>query len=142
MTNQGDNAGVRAIRRNFVQESVALVGAPSTVVEELEQFLIDAGFDVCRNQVSMDTLQFIDPDDTDIILVDVCQHQDAGFDFCRKLKEGNAHRDIPVVFVGDAATPENRLEGFRCGGIDYINYPLHGEEFILRMQSIRRETKW
>src|SRR5438876_973123 len=56
----------------------------------------------------------------DVILLDVMMPGMSGFDTCRRLKEKEATRAIPVIFITAQHETPSLVEGFRAGGVDYI----------------------
>src|SRR5512141_186006 len=70
----------------------------------------------------------------DLILMDVSMPELDGFTACRLLKADPATRHIPVIFLTAKNAPEERLNGFRLGGIDYVSKPFLAEEVIARIR--------
>ena len=60
----------------------------------------------------------------DIILLDVMMPGIDGFDTCRRLKEDQHTRDIPVIFVTARGEIKDESMGFACGAVDYITKPI------------------
>lgn len=60
----------------------------------------------------------------DLILLDVVMPGVSGYEVCRKLKENEATRDIPVIFVTARNDVEDEAFGFELGGADYITKPV------------------
>ena len=71
----------------------------------------------------------------DLIVLDVLMPGMDGFETCRRLKEDEATRDIPVIFVTAKGETEGVVEGFRAGGVDYIAKPFEREEVLVRAQT-------
>lgn len=69
----------------------------------------------------------------DLILLDVRMPNADGFSVCRRLKASRITADIPVIFLTAACNLEDRLEGLRVGGVDYISKPALPEEVLLRI---------
>jgi len=69
----------------------------------------------------------------DLILLDVRMPGLDGFEVCRRLKAGEATRDIPVLFISAATDPAERLEGFRLGAVDFLTKPIQTEELLARV---------
>ena len=69
----------------------------------------------------------------DLILLDVRMPQMDGFSVCRVLKATPATAAIPVIFLTAANDVEDRLEGLRLGGVDYVSKPAMPEEVLLRV---------
>lgn len=70
----------------------------------------------------------------DIILMDVVMPQLDGFCACRLLKADPATRHIPVIFLTAKNEPEERLQGFKLGGVDYVSKPVLAAEVIARIR--------
>ena len=70
----------------------------------------------------------------DLILMDVSMPNLDGFTACRLLKADPATRHIPVIFLTAKNAPEERLQGFRLGGVDYVSKPFLAEEVIARIR--------
>jgi DNA-binding response OmpR family regulator len=56
-----------------------------------------------------------------------------GFAVCRQLKEAEATRAIPVLFVTAKDDTGSLLRGFRCGAVDYISKPFQADEVLVRV---------
>lgn len=69
----------------------------------------------------------------DLILLDIRMPGMDGLAVCRILKAHSDTRDIPVIFLTAANELTDRLEGLRCGAIDYIVKPANEEEVLLRV---------
>lgn len=71
----------------------------------------------------------------DLVLLDVMLPDGEGFDFCRRLRESEKFRDLPVIFITGKTDIENRVLGFSLGADDYITKPIEPQEFIARVRS-------
>jgi DNA-binding response OmpR family regulator len=69
----------------------------------------------------------------DLILMDVRMPMMDGFAACRVLKAHPDTRDIPLIFLTAANEVEDRVEGLKLGGVDYIVKPADEEEVLLRV---------
>ncbi|WP_438039693.1 ATP-binding protein [Sorangium sp. So ce128] len=69
----------------------------------------------------------------DLILLDVVMPGIDGFETCRRLKEAERTRDIPVLFMTCLTDAADKLVGFRAGGVDYITRPFEIGEVIARI---------
>jgi DNA-binding response OmpR family regulator len=48
---------------------------------------------------------------------------------------------VPLVFLTAKSLQEDRIEGFRVGGDDYITKPFNLEELVLRLRAVLRRSK-
>ncbi len=71
----------------------------------------------------------------DLILLDVMMPGIDGFETCRRLKIQDSTRDIPVIFMTALAMPEQKVEGFRAGAVDYVTKPLQIDEIMARVDT-------
>lgn len=69
----------------------------------------------------------------DLILLDVLMPGLDGFETCRRLKEGERTKDIPVIFMTALAEMKHKVKGFEVGGVDYITKPFQREEVLARV---------
>jgi len=59
----------------------------------------------------------------------------SGFDVCRKLKEDERTRDIPVIFISALGETEDKIRAFEAGGVDYVTKPFRAEEVLARVKT-------
>ncbi|MFK5922453.1 MAG: adenylate/guanylate cyclase domain-containing protein [Verrucomicrobiota bacterium] len=60
----------------------------------------------------------------DIILLDVLMPEMDGYEVCRRLKEDENTREIPVIFVTAMNDVDDETKGFELGAVDFITKPL------------------
>ncbi|XAH25998.1 response regulator [Xylophilus sp. GW821-FHT01B05] len=70
----------------------------------------------------------------DLILLDVSMPRMDGFATARLLKAHAATAAVPIIFLSAASTLEERLQGLRVGGVDYVLKPFDAEEVLARIQ--------
>jgi len=71
----------------------------------------------------------------DLILLDVLMPGMDGFEACRRLKENEITRAIPVIFITAQHETPHLVEGFRVGGVDYIVKPFQTDEVRARVET-------
>jgi len=81
-------------------------------------------------------LKIINEDKPDLILLDIMMPDISGYDVCRKLKENDDTKDIPVIFITAMAQTEDLIEGFEVGGTDYVVKPFEEKEVLNRITII------
>jgi diguanylate cyclase (GGDEF)-like protein len=60
----------------------------------------------------------------DLVLLDVVMPGFDGFEVLRRLKDGNATRNVPVIFVTAMNEVHDEERGFALGAVDYIAKPI------------------
>jgi two-component system NtrC family sensor kinase len=71
----------------------------------------------------------------DLILLDIYLPRVDGFEICRKLKDEEKTRQIPVIFISGTSDSKERVEGFRLGAVDFVSKPFQREELIARIET-------
>ncbi|MDB4261245.1 response regulator [bacterium] len=60
----------------------------------------------------------------DLILLDMIMPGLDGLQVCKLLRENEATKDIPVIFVTSMSDPANEELGLQAGAVDYISKPV------------------
>jgi CheY-like chemotaxis protein len=71
----------------------------------------------------------------DLILLDIIMPGLDGYEVCRRLKDRNGTRDIPVIFVTAMGEIEDEAKGFDVGGVDYITKPIRTPIVLARVKA-------
>jgi two-component system sensor histidine kinase/response regulator len=72
----------------------------------------------------------------DVILLDVGMPTLNGYQVCRKLKETESTRNIPVVFSTGHDSEADEITGFMAGASDYITKPFRMDLVKLRLKNV------
>lgn len=70
----------------------------------------------------------------DLILSNIQLPKLNGVSLCRRLKVNPFTNDIPLLFYGQYEDPENRLEAFRSGAVDFIPNDCSDFEVVARIR--------
>lgn len=70
-----------------------------------------------------------------VILLDLVLPDKNGFEVCGALKEDEATRDIPVIFLTSKTNREDKLKAFEAGAVDFITKPFFTEEVRARVKT-------
>jgi CheY-like chemotaxis protein len=74
----------------------------------------------------------------DLVLLDVMMPGSDGFAICERLKADAATAMIPVVLVTALEDQQSRVRGIRAGADDFLSKPVHREELVARVTTLRR----
>ena len=80
----------------------------------------------------------------DLILLDVMMPETDGYEVCRRLKDCDATRRIPVIFLSALEDSKSRVRGFELGAVDFVSKPFNGPELVARIKAhltIRRQEE-
>lgn len=74
----------------------------------------------------------------DLILMDVAMPRLNGFDACRRLKEDERTRLVPIVLVTGMVAREDRIQGIAAGCDDFLTKPVDSEQLMARSRNLLR----
>ena len=77
----------------------------------------------------------------DLILLDVDLPDMDGFEVCRRLKEHQTTRHIPVIFLTGNVTTEAKVRGLDLGAVDYVTKPFDDVELRARVRAALRTKR-
>jgi len=80
----------------------------------------------------------------DLILLDISMPEMNGYEVCRRLKEDEQLKDIPVVFLSALSETLDIVSAFAAGGVDYITKPFQLAEVEARVDThleLRRQKR-
>lgn len=58
-----------------------------------------------------------------------------GFEICRKIKADEKFKMIPVLYITVMEREQDKVEGFKAGGNDYITKPFRSLEVLARVKA-------
>jgi len=100
------------------------------IIEEL----LDGLYDVHLVDSGQKCLDYLNKKTPDLILMDVKMPQMNGLETCKKIKALSSAKEIPVIFISAHSTEQERLEGYKVGGSDYVGKPFNEEELLNKIK--------
>ena len=71
----------------------------------------------------------------DLILLDIMMPQMDGYEVCRRLKEHDTLKDVPVIFLSALNETGDKVKAFSSGGVDYVTKPFQFAEVRARVDT-------
>ncbi|MGZ5243661.1 MAG: response regulator transcription factor [Bacteroidia bacterium] len=90
------------------------------------------GYKITSSQNGIDAWETYKQGEFDLCILDVMLPGNDGFSLAKQIREKD--RQIPILFLTAKSLKEDRIEGLRNGGDDYITKPFSIEELILRIE--------
>jgi len=114
---------------------VLLVDDNPTNLQVLYQALEDEGYELLVAQSGKEALDTARAAKPALILLDINMPGWDGYETCRQLKADPDTRDAVVLFLSARGALDDKLTGFECGALDYIEKPFQFEEVIARVRT-------
>ncbi|MCC7265005.1 MAG: sigma-54-dependent Fis family transcriptional regulator [Candidatus Latescibacteria bacterium] len=126
----------------MAESAVELKGSRILVVDDtpanlklMSRAMAGAGYEAMVASSGEVALQLAERFVPDLVLLDVTMPGLDGFEVCRRLKQHETTRAIPVIFLTARDDTADLVEGFRAGGVDYVTKPFQKEEVLVRIQT-------
>ena len=116
-------------------------------IQALAAILKSKGYQISAATNGKQALEVLARVQPDLILLDVMMPEMDGFETCRRLKDAEQWRHIPVIFLTSKTETADIVQGFELGAVDYVAKPFHAHELLARvnthltMDRLRRENE-
>lgn len=100
----------------------------------LKVILEKESFNVFSASDAVSALEHLRTETIDLILMDVMLGETNGYELTTQLKSITAYQFIPVIFITNLSSPEDIVQGFASGGVDYILKPFNRQELLQRIK--------
>ena len=97
------------------------------------------GFQVTLCTDGADGFKRFNEEQFHLCVFDVMMPKLDGFSLAREIRKMNS--DIPILFLTAKSMTEDKVEGFKAGGDDYLTKPFSTEELQLRVAALLKRVK-
>ena len=116
-------------------KKILLIEDNNTIVMGLKYLLEKEGFLFKAARKVEESLNILEKEEFDLILLDINLPDGDGFNICKNLKN---KKDIPIIFLTARDDEKDIVKGFDIGADDYITKPFRNRELISRINNILR----
>ncbi|MDB9314420.1 adenylate/guanylate cyclase domain-containing protein [Spirulina sp. CS-785/01] len=119
----------------FIAGNILLVDDVPNNLRVLSTLLTQKGYkvrSVISGEMALKAAQSAPPD---LILLDISMPRMDGYEVCRRLKQDDRTRDIPVIFISALTDVLDKVKAFAVGGVDYIPKPFQFAEVLVRVEN-------
>ncbi len=115
--------------------TILVIDDSSTNLEVLSNYFKQYGYTIVAKTSGEKALKALESTTPDLILLDIVMPGIDGFEICRRLKEHDGTKDIPVIFMTALTNTPDKVKGFELGAVDYITKPFQREEVLIRVKT-------
>lgn len=90
------------------------------------------GYQVVTCKDGKEALSTFNKDIFDLCILDVMLPIIDGFELAKKIRRDNVH--IPIIFLSARSMQEDKIEGLKIGGDDYLTKPFDIDELCLKIE--------
>ncbi|MEO7039145.1 MAG: response regulator transcription factor [Candidatus Elarobacter sp.] len=117
--------------------SVLVVDDESALVDVLERYLRDEGFEVVRAGDGPTAVELFKTYLPDLVVLDLNL---PGFPGTEVLRQIRAVRDVPVIMLTARVHEVDRVVGLELGADDYVGKPFSPREVVARVKTVLRRS--
>ena len=96
----------------------------------VKTILEKAGYSVVEAEDGEAALRLVNEEEPDLVLLDVMIPCIEGWEVCRRIRENEATRRIPIIMVTVRTTDEDIQRSVECGANAHINKPFDQKELL------------
>ena len=130
------------IRRGArVQPRVLIVEDEQDISELVRYNLEQAGYQTISASDGAEALDKVQHEQPDLVVLDLMLPGLDGKEVCRRIRQDDQTRSIPVIMLTAKAEEIDRIVGFELGADDYLTKPFSPRELVLRIQAVLRRLQ-
>ncbi len=121
--------------------SKVLIVDDSQLMNQMIRDILEAsGYEARSALGGEEALAVVDSWKPELILLDVMMPDMDGFEVCRRLRQREDTRSVPIIMVTAKASIADKQEGFEAGADDYITKPFEPTELKLRLSALLKRS--
>lgn len=122
-----------------MNSKILLVEDDPTLGYVIKDGLVHKGYDVTLCKDGEQGQSVFEQQLFDLCIFDVMMPKKDGFTLAKSIRDKNTQ--VPILFVTAKTMLDDKMEGFRAGGDDYILKPFSIEELVMRIEVFLRRSK-
>jgi response regulator RpfG family c-di-GMP phosphodiesterase len=107
----------------------------------LNAVLSPRGYEIITAGNGQEALEKVRQQRIDLVILDVMMPGINGIEVCRRIKEDEVHRNIPVIMITSLTAKEQRIKSIEAGAEDFISKPFDQGEVLTRINMLLKVKK-
>ena len=120
---------------------ILIVEDEPPLVEMLKYNFESAGFRTSVATDGQEALFQAEELTPDLILLDWMLPEYSGIEICRKLRDRDATKTVPIIMLTARSEEDDRILGLNSGADDYVVKPFSPKELVARVQATLRRSQ-
>ena len=123
--------------RDERMDTLLIVDDERNIVELVELYARQAGFNTLRAYDGETALQTIERESPALVILDLMLPKVSGWDVCKRVR---ARNDLPIIMLTARDDDIDKIVGLEVGADDYVTKPFNPRELLARVKSLLRRT--
>ncbi|HSM97035.1 MAG TPA: phosphate regulon transcriptional regulator PhoB [Rhizomicrobium sp.] len=124
-----------------LKPTVLVAEDESALVTLLRYNLEREGYRVLDTQDGEEALLIASEEKPDVIILDWMMPQLSGIEVCRRLRQRQETRNVPILMLTARGEETDRIRGLDTGADDYITKPFSMTELLARLRAVMRRIR-
>jgi two-component system phosphate regulon response regulator PhoB len=124
-----------------LKPTVLVAEDESALVTLLRYNLEREGYRVLDTQDGEEALLIASEEKPDVIILDWMMPQLSGIEVCRRLRQRQETRNVPILMLTARGEESDRIRGLDTGADDYITKPFSTTELLARLRAVMRRIR-
>jgi CheY-like chemotaxis protein len=113
-----------------MSKRILVVDDDEMVLMALEELLKPEGYEVHAFSSGTEALKKLDEDGFDLLMMDVIMPEMDGFELCRRVRQKEKYKEVPIVFLTAKSRDEDRAKGLEVGANLFLSKPISPDKLI------------
>lgn len=114
-------------------KTILIIDDVSINIKILVDLLSDK-YDVIIALSGLEALEVLKQSSIDLILLDIMMPNIDGYEVCKKLKQNDKTKNIPIIFITAKIDEDSIEKAYEVGGVDYVTKPFKPRELLARVK--------
>lgn len=114
---------------------ILLVDDTQANLRLLSHVLKKEGYNYLEATNGLEAIELAEKHEPDLILLDIMMPGLDGFEVIKRIKKIDLLSDVPIIFLSSLTETDDKVQGFKYGGVDYITKPFQKEETLARIRT-------
>lgn len=125
---------MRSDSGSLQKPKILIVDDDATIRLLMKDALTDHAYEINEFNNGLDALEYLEHQQTDLVLLDVNMPGMSGFDVCTNIRKLSGGSDISIVMVTALEDAESIAKSYDLGATDFISKPINWDTFPYRIQ--------
>ncbi|MFH1488312.1 MAG: response regulator [Pseudomonadota bacterium] len=109
---------------------ILVVDDDEMVLMALDELLSPEGYEVDTVLSGTEALGKLDKNDYHLLMLDIIMPEMDGFELCKRIREKDKYRDVPIVFLTAKSREVDRIHGLESGANLFLSKPISPEKLL------------